>query len=161
MFHGSVRIGNVMLPYFPNPTTYGHGTCTVGYSKYSGYVEVLWLSHKLQNYEPWMSTLFCYFVSVIHFSRMNHTACNIGYIEVHRDMCKLCKATLSGFHISAWVTLCLDEQIQMIGSATIFPERCNLLMVIAKIGFYKDLLKYGNISIRFSTANPLNHQFIT
>ena len=135
MFHGSVRIGNVMLPYFPNPTTYGHGTCTVGYSKYSGYVEVLWLSHKLQNYEPWMSTLFCYFVSVIHFSRMNHTACNIGHIEVHRDMCKLCEATLSGFHMHgslyAWMNKYIWSEVQpyFLNDATCWWSQQRLIFI--------------------------------
>ena len=28
-----VRMGEFVLAYLPNPTSYGHGTCTIGYSK--------------------------------------------------------------------------------------------------------------------------------
>jgi len=31
-----VRVGEFMLAYLPNPTSYGHETCTIGYNKDRG-----------------------------------------------------------------------------------------------------------------------------
>jgi len=63
MFHGFglVWVGWFVVPYLPNPTSYGHETCTIGYSKdwgVKGCVEILWQPHKMWSYGPLKSTTF-------------------------------------------------------------------------------------------------------
>ena len=56
-----VRVGEFVLAYLPNPTTYGHETCTIGYSKdwgLKGCVEILWQPHQIWSYGPLNSTTF-------------------------------------------------------------------------------------------------------
>jgi len=56
-----VRVGEFVLAYLPNPTSYGHETCTIGYSKdwgLKGCVEILWQPHQVWSYGPVKSAMF-------------------------------------------------------------------------------------------------------
>ena len=65
-FMDLVRMGEFVLAYLPNPTSYGHETCTIGYSKdwgLKGCVEILWHPQQIWSYEPLNSTMFHSFSS--------------------------------------------------------------------------------------------------
>ena len=56
-----IRVGKFVLAYIPNPTRYGHETCTTGYSKdwrLGGCVKVLWQPHQIWSYGPVKSAIF-------------------------------------------------------------------------------------------------------
>ena len=56
-----VCVDELMLAHLPNPTSYGHKTCTIGYSKdwgLKGHVEILWQPYQIWSYEPLNSTTF-------------------------------------------------------------------------------------------------------
>jgi len=60
-FMDLVRVGDFVLAYLPNPTCYGHETCTIGYSKdwgLKGCVEMLWQPHQIWSYRPVKSAMF-------------------------------------------------------------------------------------------------------
>ena len=51
-FMDLVRVGEFVLAYLPNPTSYGHETCTIGYSKdwgLKGGEETLWQPHPMKS----------------------------------------------------------------------------------------------------------------
>ena len=61
MFHGLVWVGWFVVPYLLNPTSYGHETCTIGYSKdwrLKGCAETLWQPHQMWSYGPMKSAMF-------------------------------------------------------------------------------------------------------
>ena len=56
-----VRVGEFVLAYLPNPTSYGHETYTIGYSKdwrLKRCVEILWQPHQIWSYGPVKSAMF-------------------------------------------------------------------------------------------------------
>ena len=56
-----VRVGEFVLAYLPNPTSYWHETCTIGHSKdwgLKGFVEILWQPHQIWSYGPVKSAMF-------------------------------------------------------------------------------------------------------
>jgi len=56
-----VHVGELVLAYLLNPTSYGHETCTIGYSKdwgLKGYVEILSQPHQVWSYELLNSVMF-------------------------------------------------------------------------------------------------------
>jgi len=61
-FMDLVRVGVFVLAYLPNPTSYGHETYTIGYSKdwgLRGCVEILWQPHQIWSYvSPWIQPCF-------------------------------------------------------------------------------------------------------
>ena len=60
-FMDLVRVGEFVLAYLPKPTSYGHETCTIGYSKdwgLKGCVEILWQPHQIWSYGPMKSAMF-------------------------------------------------------------------------------------------------------
>ena len=60
-FMDLVRIGEFVLAYLPNPTSYGHDSYTIGYSKdwgLEGCVEILWQPHQIWSYESVKSAAF-------------------------------------------------------------------------------------------------------
>ena len=70
-FRDLVRVGEIMLAYLPNPTSYGHDTYTTGYSHDWGLkwcVEILWQPHQIWSYEPVKSAIFMDLVRVGRFS---------------------------------------------------------------------------------------------
>ena len=60
-FMDLVHVGEFVLAYLLNPTSYGHETCTIGYSKdwgLKGCVKVLWQPHQIWSYGPVKSAIF-------------------------------------------------------------------------------------------------------
>ena len=60
-FMDPVHVGEFVLAYLLNPTSYGHETCTIGYSKdwsLKGCVKVLWQLHQIWSYGPVKSAMF-------------------------------------------------------------------------------------------------------
>ena len=60
-FMDLVWVGWFVVPYLPNPTSYGHESCTIGYSKdwgLKGCVEILWQPHQIWSYGPMKSAMF-------------------------------------------------------------------------------------------------------
>ena len=60
-FMDLVHVGEFVLAYLLNPTSYGHETCTIGYSKdwsLKGCVKVLWQLHQIWSYGPVKSAMF-------------------------------------------------------------------------------------------------------
>ena len=60
-FMDLVHVGEFVLAYLLNPTSYGHETCTIGYSKdwgLKGCVKVLWQPHQIWSYGPVKSAMF-------------------------------------------------------------------------------------------------------
>ena len=56
-----VRVAEFVLEYLPNPTIYGHETCTIGYSRdwgLKGCEEILWQLHQIWSYGPVKSAMF-------------------------------------------------------------------------------------------------------
>jgi len=60
-FMDLVHVGEFVLAYLLNPTSYGHETCTIGYSRdwgLKGCVKVLWQPHQMWSYGPMKSAMF-------------------------------------------------------------------------------------------------------
>ena len=60
-FMDLVRVGEFVLAYLPNPTSYGHETCTIGYNNdwgLKGCVKILCQPHHIWSYRPVKSAMF-------------------------------------------------------------------------------------------------------
>ena len=90
----------ICAPYLLNPTSYGHETCTVGYSKdwgLKGFVEILWQPHQVWSYEPLNSTMFhslvhlCKIVRGFRCWHLEITPCTMELCACKKkDSCILC-----------------------------------------------------------------------
>ena len=84
MFYGSVR--NFVWPYLLNPTTYGHGACTVGYSKNWNFLKMCWsITTSTQDLELRaqeinnLLVILCDHISWTLYTTHGHGTCTVGY----------------------------------------------------------------------------------